>query len=108
MRRSTVLGVVLTLLAAGVLVRLSAWQWQRGSARGSLLNYTYAVEWLLLAVLLVAGLLVRRRRGSVRPDDASRDVAGRLIGPPLRPGEQAGEPTHVQLRRWLSRAAGRP
>lgn len=103
MRRSTVLGAVLTVLAVGVLVRLSAWQWQRGSARGSLLNYTYAVEWLLLAVLLVVGLLVRRRRGSSPSDDRSRDVQGRLIGPPLRPGEQPGDPTHVQLKRMLTR-----
>ena len=103
MRGSTVLGAALTVLAVGVLVRLSVWQWQRGSDRGSLLNYTYAVEWLLLAVLLVVGLILRRYRRGSPSEDGSRDVHGRLIGPPLRPGERPGDPTHVQLKRWLGR-----
>lgn len=96
--------VLVTGAAVAVLVRLSLWQWERARLRGELLNYTYAAEWLLLAVLLVGGVLVRTRRRS-RPDDddRSRDVHGQLIGPPLRPGEQAGEVTRVRLRRLASR-----
>lgn len=99
------LGVLATAGAVAVLVRLSAWQWDRGQMRGSLLNYTYAVEWALLAVLLVVGPVVqRRRRSRCDPDDdASRDVDGRLIGPPLQPGEQVGDATGVRVRRWLTR-----
>lgn len=103
-RPSTVAGALATAAAAGILVRLAMWQWDRGSSRDSLLSYTYAVQWVLLAVALVAAVVVRHRRGPRRRDDsASRDTAGRVIGPPLRPGEQLGEATSVQLRRWVTR-----
>jgi cytochrome oxidase assembly protein ShyY1 len=93
-----------TAAAAAVLVRLSMWQWERGSSRDSLLSYTYAVQWALLAVALVVAVATRRRHGAHRPgDSASRDTAGRVIGPPLRPGEQLADPTSVQLRRWVTR-----
>jgi hypothetical protein len=103
-RGGRLVGTVATVAGVAVLVRLSVWQWQRGSSRGSLLSYTYAVEWMLLALGLVVAVAQRRRRGPHPPDEAaSRDAAGRLIGPPLRPGEQLGAPTGVQVRRWLIR-----
>jgi hypothetical protein len=103
MRRPLVSGLA-TAGAVAVLARLSAWQWDRGRLRGSLLNYSYAVEWGLLAVVLVAVVVVRARRvTSGEDDDASRDVDGRVIGPPLRPGEELGDVTRVRLRRWASR-----
>jgi hypothetical protein len=92
--------------AVAVLGRLSWWQWERAQVRGSLLNYTYAVEWLLLAAAVAIAPLVRRRPGSTGGDEASRDVSGRLLGPPLRPGEQVGETTPARLRRWASRWGG--
>jgi hypothetical protein len=86
-------------LCAGVtlLLRLSWWQWERGRASGRLLHYTYAVEWLLVAVALVGLLLVRRRPRS-RPDlGGSLDVTGRVIGPPLRAGERLTPTTREQV-----------
>jgi cytochrome oxidase assembly protein ShyY1 len=111
--RESALRIVLvgSAVAAGValLGRLSLWQWRRGRTTGSLMNYTYAVEWALLAVVLVGGLLVLRRRGrrAGDDDDASRDVAGNVIGPPLRPGEQLGEVTAARVARWFRRATPR-
>jgi hypothetical protein len=103
-RVSTVLRALATGGAVAVLVRLSAWQWERGAARGSLLNFTYAVEWALAAVALVGVVLLRRHRGASRPrSDGSRGVDGRVIGPPLRPGEQLAPPTSVQVQQWLRR-----
>jgi cytochrome oxidase assembly protein ShyY1 len=97
-------GAVATAAAAGVLVRLAAWQWERGSSRDSLLNYSYGVQWALLAVALVAAVATRHRRGGREAgEQASRDVTGRVIGPPLRPGEELGETTSVRVRRRLSR-----
>lgn len=101
---STVLGALATGGGVAALVRLSMWQWERGSAGGSLLNYTYAVEWMLLAVALVAAVVLRRGGGRRRADgDRSRAVDGRVIGPPLRPGEQLAPPTSVRLKHWLRR-----
>ena len=97
----TLLGAVATTAAAAVLVRLSIWQWERGSSRDSLLSYSYAAQWALLAVALVAAVALRHRRGPRPPAD--RDSAGRVIGPPLRPGEHLPDPTSVRLRRWVTR-----
>ena len=102
LRPASALGAVVTAAAVGVLVRLALWQWQRGSSQDSLLSYSYAVQWALLAVALLTAVVMRHRRGPRERDDAaSRDIAGRVLGPPLRPGEQLGEPTSVQLRRWI-------
>jgi hypothetical protein len=103
--------VLLALVLVGVMLRLSLWQWDRAQERHRLLNYTYAVEWLLFAVLTVAGLARlavegRRLRDADRVE-AEVDAApqpraeGVLIGPPLRPGEELPEITWVRLRRRL-------
>src|SRR2546425_664713 len=92
----------LVVVAAGVaMVRLSLWQWDRARATGRLLNYTYTVEWLLFAVLTVAGVVRlaiedRRRRaddpGSPEPvPPAVRAAPVPMVGPPLRPGEELEE-----------------
>lgn len=101
-RSTTLLGATATVAAAAVLVRLAMWQWERGSSRDSLLSYSYAVQWALLAVALVAAVVLRGRRRSPRPPQ-DRDAFGDVIGPPLRPGEQLGDPTSVRLRRWVAR-----
>lgn len=104
MRGARLVGTVATVAAVAVLVRLAVWQWERGSSRGSLMSYTYAVEWMLMALALVVAVVLHRRRGGRPADDsASRDVTGRLLGPPLRPGEQLPAATHVQVRRWFAR-----
>ena len=103
-RTATLLGGLATAAAAAVLVRLAMWQWDRGRSRDSLLSYSYAVQWALLAVVLVAAVVVRRRRGPRTCErDPSRDTTGRVVGPPLRPGEQLPDPTSVRLRRWVAR-----
>jgi hypothetical protein len=104
--RAAALALV-ALAAVGVMLRLSLWQWDRAQVRHSLLNYTYAVEWALFALLTVAGLARLAVEGR-RRDRAERPAAGPpppaegvLIGPPLRPGEELPEITLVRLRRRL-------
>jgi len=98
---------LLTLVAVGVMLRLSLWQWDRAQATHSLLNYSYAVEWVLFAVLTVAGLarlVVEERRRAVheQPEaDPMPPAEGVMIGPPLQPGEELPEITLVRLRRRL-------
>lgn len=105
MRRSTLLVAAATTGAAAVLVRLAAWQWDRGRSSGAVVHYTYAVEWVLLAGALVTGAVVAGRRGrATRPAEAEqgcRDVHGRVIGPPLRAQEPLEDTTPVRLRRRL-------
>ena len=99
---------LLVVVAVGVMLRLSLWQWDRAHERHSVLNYFYAVEWVLFAVLTVAGvarLVVEGRRAVVagkqpKPEPEPRPE-GVLIGPPLRPGEELEEITWVRLRRRL-------
>jgi DNA-binding transcriptional regulator of glucitol operon len=108
-RVRAVLAVLVVLATVAVMVRLSLWQWHRGRDSGRFLNYTYAVEWLLFALLTVAGVVRlavedRRRNAAERvPEDAEpRPVpaaAVPMVGPPLRPGEELEEITWVRLRR---------
>jgi hypothetical protein len=99
---------LLVVVAVGVMLRLSLWQWDRAHERHSVLNYFYAVEWVLFAVLTVAGaarLVVEGRRAVAGrkqplPEQEPRSE-GVLIGPPLRPGEELEELTWVRLRRRL-------
>ena len=99
---------VLVVVAVGVMLRLSLWQWDRAHERHSVLNYFYAVEWVLFAVLTVAGvarLVLEGRRavaGRHQPEpEPERRPEGVLVGPPLRPGEELEEITWVRLRRRL-------
>jgi|SRR5690348_15151821 len=101
---------LLVVVAVVVMLRLSLWQWDRAQQRHSVLNYFYAVEWVLFAVLTVAGvarLVVEGRRavaGRQEPDgepEAERRPDAVLVGPPLRPGEELPEVTWVRLRRRL-------
>jgi len=100
---------ILLVVAVGVMLRLSLWQWDRAHERHSVLNYFYAVEWVLFAVLTVAGvarLVVEGRRtvaGREKPAEPAPEPhpQGVLIGPPLRPGEELEGLTWVRLRRRL-------
>ena len=112
--------VLVVAAAVAVMVRLSVWQWDRARARNSLMNYAYAVEWLIFAVLTVIGVVrlavEDRRRHSphtrVRNDQpvpaACVGAPAPVVGPPLRPGEELEEITWVRLRRRLGTAAERP
>jgi hypothetical protein len=107
--------VLVALVLVGVMLRLSLWQWDRAQARHALLNYTYAVEWALFALLTVAGLArlavedARLARAEEDPDGqpeqqpeeqpAMARAGSPLIGPPLAPGEDLEEITWVRLRR---------
>ncbi len=96
--------------AVGVMLRLALWQWDRGQARGALLNYSYAVEWALLAGLTVAGLLRLRSEGAQaggRPRHDGEAVPGApMVGPALAPGEELQEVTWLRIRRRLGLDAG--
>lgn len=109
------LAATLVVAVVLVMVRLSIWQWDKARAHGALLNYTYAVEWLVFAGLTVVGVVrlaleARRQVGETAEPapgtaraDASVPPAGPvpLIGPPLAPGEELEEITWVRLRRRL-------
>ena len=110
-RLRAALAVLVVLAAVAVMIRLSLWQWQRGRDSGRFLNYTYAVEWLLFALLTVAGLVRlavedRRRSAAERVPEDAEPRAGHaavvpVVGPPLRPGEELEEITWLRLRRRL-------
>lgn len=112
--------VVAVVALVAVMLRLSLWQWDRGRASGRLVNYTYAVEWLLFAGLTVLGvgrLSVEGRRedrAEPAPQAAERSAAAGhgapvpVVGPPLRSGEQLEEITLIRLRRRLGLAGARP
>jgi hypothetical protein len=94
--------VLLAVAVVAVMVRLSLWQWGRARERGALLNYSYAAEWLLFAVLTTVGVVHlwrEGRRGESRERPPERRPDGPLVGPPLAPGEELEEVTWVRLRR---------
>jgi hypothetical protein len=103
--------VLLAVVLVCVMLRLGLWQWDRARARHSLLNYTYAVEWVLFAGLTVAGLVrlaledARLAARSADPEPAEPGARasgiGPLIGPPLLPGEDLEEITWIRLRRRI-------
>jgi DNA-binding transcriptional regulator of glucitol operon len=105
------LAVLLVVAAVAVMLRLSLWQWHRARDTGRFLNYTYTVEWLLFALLTVAGVVRlvvedRRRRTEADVPEVREAVAVPgapvpMVGPPLRPGEELEEITWVRLRRRL-------
>jgi cytochrome oxidase assembly protein ShyY1 len=98
-----VLVVLGAVAAVAVMVALSLWQWDRARERGSLQNYSYAVEWLVFAALTVVGLLhLARESGRAdREPPPERREEGPLIGPPLEPGQELEELTWVRLRRRI-------
>jgi len=103
------LALVLAGAVVAVLLRLALWQWDRAQATGRFLNYSYAAEWLLFAVLTVIGFVRlavddRRAGDATGPDEVPVARAAPLtpqVGPPLREGEQLEELTWVRLRRRL-------
>lgn len=105
-RRASRLGVLLLVTTGAVLgmVRLSVWQWHRGRASGSLLNYAYAVEWLTFAAfaLVSAGYLLRVRDepdlAENRPEPAPSGVQ---IGPPTAGDEPVEDLTYRRILRAL-------
>lgn len=94
--------LALAALAVAVMLRLSLWQWHRAVQRGSLLNYSYSVEWLIFAGLTLWGLVALHRdgrRSSPRVQPAPRRVQGPMIGPPE--ADDDVELTYVRLLRRL-------
>jgi hypothetical protein len=99
--------VLLAVVLVAVMVRLSLWQEDKARATGSLLNWTYAVEWLLFAGLTVAGLVRLAREGvrHVGPADGAAEArppvrpGGPVVGPPLAPGQELEEITWVRVAR---------
>lgn len=105
----SVAAVLLVLVAVGVMVRLSLWQWDRARASGRFLNYTYAVEWLVFALLTLVGLarlVIEGRRLAEAPSPEERPQ-GPVIGPPLADGEELPEITWVRIRHRLGLDGGR-
>ena len=97
--------LLVVLVAVAVMVRLGIWQWDRGLRRGSLLNYSYGIEWFIFALLSVVGVIRLHWEGAAGPDEQpprpelSSDAP--LVGPPLEPGQPLEEITWVRIRRRL-------
>ncbi|RBY82371.1 hypothetical protein DQ238_03470 [Geodermatophilus sp. TF02-6] len=101
--------VAAAVFVIGLMVRLSLWQWGRARERGALLNYSYAVEWLVFAVLTTVGLVHlwrESRREQTRKPAPEHHPDGPLVGPPLAPGEELEEVTWVRLRRRMGLGRG--
>jgi hypothetical protein len=117
-RIRAVLTLVAVVAAIAVMVRLSLWQWHRGQERGSWQNYSYAVEWLVFAVLSVIGLVRlavedRRRHSHGPPTDpqvprppTAPAAPVPIVGPPLGPGEELEEITWIRLLRRVGVGGG--
>jgi hypothetical protein len=67
------------------MLRLALWQWDRGQARGGLLNYSYAVEWVLLAALTADAQLVHEVQ-------RVQDAGARRVG---QQSEHPGQPARL-------------
>lgn len=118
--------ITLVIFAVLVMIGLSLWQWERARATGRFLNYSYAGEWLLFAVLTVIGAIRLAHEGRLpagapatpsdtvtadpepvpvpRADPATRadlPAIRPMIGPPLAPGEELEEVTWVRIRRRI-------
>lgn len=76
------LGLLATLAAAAVMIRLGMWQLGEGKSRGSLQNYSYAVEWVLFAAFTVFcfGKLLR---DDGQEAEADAPVPAAVVPPPL-------------------------
>ena len=84
------LGLLLTLIAAGAMVRLGQWQLGRGQDRNSLQNYAYAVEWALFAAFTVFCFYKLARDAGTEVDDTD-PVPPELVLPPPAPAQDEPE-----------------
>jgi hypothetical protein len=98
-----VLGGLVAIAVVAGMVRLAVWQWDKARAGGALLNYSYAVEWLFFAGLVVLALarLLREGRRMARAPEPEHRSDEPLIGPPLEPGRELEEVTWVRVLRGL-------
>ncbi|WP_322766512.1 hypothetical protein [Frankia sp. Cr1] len=79
----------LALFLIGLFARLGWWQWEKGqSARGTLQNLFYGVEWPIFAAAVVFGWwqMVREERHPTRVNEAMPRIA-----PPLGANDPAAE-----------------
>lgn len=85
------LALLLSLVAAAVMIRLGMWQLGRGERRHSIQNYSYAVEWVLFAAFTIFCYVKLLRDDGF--EDApelqvpSRQTPSVVVPPPARPAE---------------------
>jgi DNA-binding transcriptional regulator of glucitol operon len=82
------LTLLLSLVAAAVMVRLGYWQLGRGERRHSLQNYSYAVEWVLFAAFtLFCYVKLLRDEGREPEPEADPVQSGVVVPPPAATAE---------------------
>ena len=98
------LGLLLTLAAAVVMLRLGKWQLGRGEQRHSLQNYSYAVEWVLFAAFALFCFIKLLREADRSPYDAELPVhVDVVVSPPVAAAEDPVDDELAAYNAYLAR-----
>ena len=99
------LGLLLTLAAAAVMLRLGKWQLGRGEQRHSLQNYSYAVEWVLFAGFALFCFVKLLRDADRVPDGSESDPDRDVVVPPaaVRPADEPADDELAVYNAYLAR-----
>jgi hypothetical protein len=92
------IGHVLVALAAVVMVKLGIWQWHRAQDRDSLQSYSYAVEWVVFAVLTLVGW-AKMCHDELVPDPNAGVLFG-AVEPAVSSAEMASWDTDPEVAAW--------
>lgn len=96
------LGLLLTLAAVAVMIRLGQWQLGRGQDRNSMQNYAYAIEWVLFAAFTVF-CFYKLARDADREVDDSDPVPADLVLPPPAPQIEPEDEELAAYNAYLAR-----
>lgn len=100
-------GLLVSVAAAGVMVRLALWQWGRGVVRHSLQNYSYSVEWVLFAAfaLFCYGKLLSDQTptGPTTDGEGADPTPSVVLAPPARLVAAPPDPELAAYNAYLAR-----
>jgi cytochrome oxidase assembly protein ShyY1 len=105
-----ILGLLLTLVAAAVMVRLGMWQLDVAGHRHSLQNYSYAVEWVLFAAFTVFCFVKLLRDESRETDHENEEpeITSVVIPPPVAPVEEPQDDELAAYNAYLAQLNAKP
>lgn len=102
------LALLLSLVAAAVMVRLGMWQLGRGERRHSLQNYSYSVEWVLFAVFTLFCYVKLLRDEGKQPEAEADPVRyGVAVPPPAVAAAPQDDDELAAYNAYLSRLNAR-
>jgi DNA-binding transcriptional regulator of glucitol operon len=101
-----ILGLLLTLVAAAVMVRLGMWQLDVAGNRNSLQNYSYAVEWVLFAAFTVF-CFVKLLRDEGRETEEP-EITSVVVPPPAPAVEEPQDEELAAYNAYLARLNAKP